>query len=110
MSQTKQTDPLPQPLLPRFSTLWFFIAAVLVAIQLYIIRAAEQGQALAFASVYILAFGLVVAFLAGGCFMVSFLLGATELAIKGANEEVSSPFIDGSPPEQIIPPNHTEST
>ena len=98
-----------QPLLPRFGMAWFFVAILMVAIALFIVRAAEQGQSLAAAMVFTSLFFLVTAFISGSCFIVAFLFGAMERAIEGEQQEVGSPFIDGSLPDQIVPPKPTDS-
>ncbi len=97
-----------QPLLPRVSMVWYFIVVVLVAIALFIVRAAEQGQALAAALIFTCFFLLAVAFISAACFVVAYLLGAMEKALEGDREQTGSPFIDGSFPEQMIPPKPSE--
>lgn len=97
-----------QPLLPRFSMLWFFIVAVLVAIALFVIRAADQGQALASAMVFTVIFLAVAAIASGLCFTIAFLLGSLERSVSGEEKQVSSPFSSGSMPEQIVPRKSSE--
>ncbi|QDV27498.1 hypothetical protein [Aureliella helgolandensis] len=94
----------PQPWLPKVGMIWFFIVATLVAIALGVVRAAEQGQALAtglaFTGVFVLCF-----FLLGGlCFGLAYLLGVMEKAITGPAALPQNPFADDSPPAQILPP------
>ncbi len=108
---TKSTDKLePQPLLPRFGTLWFFVVAIIVALAMFVIRAAEQGQALAAAMAFTVLFLAVTALFSGAAFLVAFLVGAMERAAQGEQTKTSSPFIDGSLPEQLIPPKPPSET
>lgn len=101
-------DQQGQPLLPRVSMVWYFVVVVLVAIALFVIRAAEQGQALAAALTFTCVFLLAVALISAACFIVAYLLGAMEKALEGDREKTASPFIDGSYPEQLIPPKPSE--
>lgn len=93
-----------QPLFPRISMAWFFFVAVIVAIALYVVRAADQGQAIAAAMVFTVVFFVVTAILSALCFFIAFAFGAMERAVDKEVEVPASPFIDGSPPEQIILP------
>ncbi len=105
MSESEQN----QPLLPRIGMIWYFIVVVVVAIMLFVIRAAEQGQALAAAMAFTGLFLFVVALISGGCFVVAFLFGAMEKAFDSGREEPASPFIvDGSLPEQLVPPKPSD--
>lgn len=88
---------------------WFFVVVLLVAIALFIVRAAEQGQALAAAMVFTATFAITTALISACCFVVAFLFGAMERAMAKDQDQVGSPFIDGSPPEQILPPKPTDS-
>ncbi|MFK7736384.1 MAG: hypothetical protein AB8B50_10165 [Pirellulaceae bacterium] len=97
-----------QPLLPRFGMLWFFIAAVVVAIALFIIRAADQGQSFAAAMVFTVLFLAVASLMSGLCFAAAFLLGSLERSVSGEDYKVSSPFSSGSMPEQLVPPKKTD--
>ena len=99
-----------QPFLPRIGLIWFFIVATLTAIALGIVRAADQGQALAAAMGFAALFLMVLAMLSGGAFLVAFMFGAMERAVEGEQEQVANPFIDGSLPEQIIPPRPVDET
>ena len=101
---SEQRDTVAQPFLPRVGLVWFFVVATLVAIALGIVRAADQGQALAAAMVFVLLFLFTLSVFSGLSFLVAFLFGAMEEAVSGEREQTSSPFIDGSLPEQIIPP------
>ncbi len=101
---SEQPETSKQPFLPRVGLIWFFIVATLIAIALGIVRAADQGQALAAAMVGVTCFVVVLAMLSGGCFAVAYMFGAMERAVAGNQEQISSPFIDGSFPDQIIPP------
>jgi uncharacterized membrane protein YhaH (DUF805 family) len=93
-----------QPLLPRFGMLWFFIAAVVVAIALFVIRAADQGQSMAAAMVFTVLFLAIAAIASGLCFTIAFLLGSLERSVSGEDHQVSSPFSSGAMPEQLVPP------
>jgi uncharacterized ion transporter superfamily protein YfcC len=94
----------PQPFLPRVSMIWFFVVAGAVAAIFGVIRAAEQGRELqaAFLFTALLAglFGLFSAL----SFLAAYLMGAVERAVVGQEITPASPFSDGSPPPQIIPP------
>lgn len=94
----------PQPLLPRFGMVWFFILVLIVAIALFVIRAADQAQALSAAMVFTVLFAFATLALSGMSFLVAYLFGALEKAVEGEQQRTGSPFIDGSLPEQIIPP------
>ena len=109
MSADKPEITTTQPLLPRIGMIWFFVAVLLVAIALFIVRAAEQGQALAAAMVFTVVFLLVAALISGASFFVAFLLGAMERALEGQRPKLGNPFSDGSPPEQIVPPKPSDS-
>ena len=84
--------------------LWFFIAVVLVAIALFIVRAADQGQALAATIVFTVCFLAITAFVSGICFVAAFLFGAVERAVEGEQHKIESPFIDGQLPKQQVAP------
>lgn len=103
-------DASPQPILPRISMLWFFVVAGLVAVVLAIVRAAEQGRelqaAVVFTGVFVLLFGLLSAL----SFLVAYLLGSVERAVAGKSETPASPFSDGTPPPQIIPPQAVDGS
>ncbi len=104
-------EPAPtekQPLLPRFRMIWFFVVAVIVALALFVVRAADQGDALAAASLLTIVFFSAVCLFSGGCFVVAFLFGSMEKAMEGEVQSPSSPFIDGSLPDQIVPPKPAE--
>ncbi|MFN3191685.1 MAG: hypothetical protein ACE361_14335 [Aureliella sp.] len=104
MTSYEPDSDLQQPLLPRFGMLWFFVAVVLVAIALFIVRAADQGQALAATIVFTVCFLCIMAFVSGMCFVVAFLFGAVERAVEGEQNKVESPFIDGKLPKQQVRP------
>lgn len=108
MSATPQPSPASEPLLPRVSISWFFIAVSIVAVALLIIRAADQGKALAAAIAFTGVFALVTALISGACFVFAFLFGAIERAVRPDEEPLGNPFIDGSPPEQMVPPKPSE--
>lgn len=97
-------EDVKQPLLPRVSLIWFFIAITIVAIALGVVRAAEQGRSLSAAMVFSVLFIAIFAVSSSLCFLFAYLIGATEKAIAGGQETPQSPFSDGSLPEQIIPP------
>lgn len=97
-------DSIAQPLLPRVSMAWFFIAVAIVAIALGVVRTAEQGRALQGALVFTTLFIVIAAILSAGCFLIAFLFGAMERAVAPKQELPASPFSDGSLPPQIIPP------
>ena len=106
MAQSQETQ--SQPLLPQVSMKWFFILTVMMAILIFIARAADQGDSLAFAIVFALLFVALFSAFCGFCFTVSFFLGSIEQAVIGDEENISSPFIDGKLPDQIIPPRKTD--
>ncbi len=95
---------IKQPFLPRVGMIWFFITVSMVAIALGIIRAAEQGRALAAAIVVAGVFAVAVSLMSGLCFFVAFLFGASEKRLSASPEEAASPFANYPMPEQIIPP------
>jgi uncharacterized membrane protein YhaH (DUF805 family) len=103
-------EPKQQPFLPRVGMIWFFIAVTIVAIALGVVRAAEQGRALAAAMVFIVIFIGLCGLCSAACFLTAFLLGAVEKAIVGPQETPASPFSDGSLPEQIVPPKPADGT
>ncbi len=84
--------------------IWFFIVVTLVAIALGVVRSAEQGQSLTAALVFTALFIGFFSLFSGTCFVIAFVFGVTEKAVAGSRDEPASPFIDGSLPEQIIPP------
>lgn len=88
---------------------WFFIVVALVAVAMYVVRAAEQGQALSAGMIFTLVFAFFVALTSGVSFVVAFLFGALEKAVEGEEQKVASPFIDGSLPDQIVPPKPSEN-
>ena len=105
------TDNLePQPFLPRFGLAWFFVVAIVVAIAMFVIRAAEQGQALAAAMTFTVLFVIAASAFSAVAFLIAFAFGAMERAAQGEKVEPSSPFIDGSLPEQIVPPKPPTET
>ena len=99
-----------QPLLPRIGMIWFFIAVTVASLALFVVRAADQGQSLAAAMVFICVFFFMLLFFWGGCFLAAYLFGVMEKAVAPQDEQVGTPFIDGSFPEQIIPPKPTEES
>ena len=105
MSQLDHETIERQPFLPRVSLIWFFVVMTMAAIALFIIRAAEQGQALAAAITFTSLFAVLLCLLSGMCFTIAFFMGAMERAVAAKSERPASPFIDGRMPEQIIPPN-----
>lgn len=88
---------------------WFFIVVTIVAIALFVVRAADQGRALAVAMVFSVIFFGCLALLSGITFGVAFLFGAIEKILLGPQEQTASPFISDRPPEQIIPPQSIDS-
>ena len=98
-----------QPLLPRFPMIWFFILAVLVAIALFIVRSAEQGDALAKALVGIAVFLGTVCVLSSLSFLFAFFFGALGKAIEGDDRQLGNPFIDESMPDQLVQPRPTDT-
>ena len=108
MNVQDQDNIEPQPLLPRVGMVWFFITVLLVAVAMFVVRSAEQGQALSAAMVFTLVFLAATAIFWGCAFVVAFLLGALEKAVEGDQQRVGSPFIDGTLPDQIVPPKASE--
>ena len=108
MQPEPQTE--EQPLLPRIKMVWFFVIVTLLAVALGIVRATEQWRALVETLVVITVFALVFCVLSGSCFFVAYLFGAMERAFAGGDaEKPSNPFIDGTPPAQILPPRATHA-
>ena len=101
-----QEEPEKQPFLPRIRMIWFFVIVSLVAIALGIIQAAEQGRALAAGLVFCGLFLALFFAFSGILFLIAFALGATENAIVKTEQVPQSPFIDGSMPDQILPPRN----
>ena len=97
-----------QPFLPRVRMIWLFVAITVVAVALGIIRAADQGQSLAAALVFTCVFLFLFALFSGLSFITSYLLGFVEKNF-GEVVEISSPFIEGRLPEQILPPGQSEN-
>ncbi len=93
----------PQPLLPRVSMIWFFIVVTVVAVSLFIIRAAEQGRVLQAALVFTGVFVILTAVFSAASFSLAYVLGAVERAVVGKSDVPTSPFSDGSLPPQVIP-------
>lgn len=106
----QQNDVEPQPFLPRVGILWFFVLMTLVAVAMGIVRAAEQGWSLLAALICLVIFVFVFALISCFSFVVAFLFGAMEKAMADDNQETASPFIDGSMPEQIIPPQPVDGS
>lgn len=102
-------EKISQPFLPRIGMIWFFISVTMVALALGIIRAAEQGRALAAAMVVGFVFAVMVALVSGMCFLIAFMFGATEKRLAPSKPEVASPFADNTLPDQIIPPRTIEN-
>ncbi len=104
MNAIAEVEQERQPFLPRVRMIWFFVIAALVAVALGVTRMAEQGQALAAALVFAVLF-LVAFFLLGALFFsVAYFFGAAEHAIAESQATTASPFSDGAPPPQLIPP------
>lgn len=103
-SRTMLDETQPQPLLPRLSMSWFFILVAVVAVSLFIIRAAEQGRVLQAALVFTGLFVFLGAVFSATSFLIAYALGSVERAVVGKSEEPASPFSDGSLPTQVIPP------
>ncbi len=97
-----------QPFFPRIRMVWFFIAATVVALALGVIRAADQGQALAAALVFTGIFLILMMLFSALCFLTAYLLGSMEKNF-GDVQQPSSPFAEGRLPEQILPPKPVES-
>lgn len=108
MSTADPNASTTQPWFPRFRMIWFFVAVVLVAVALFVIRAADQGQALAAAAVLTVVFVTIVCACSAASFLVAFLFGAMEKALEAEERTPTSPFIDGSLPDQIVPPKPTD--
>ena len=102
-------EALPQPFLPRVRMIWLFVAITVVAIALGIIRAADQGQALAAALVFTCVFLCLFAMFSGASFLVSYVFGFVEKNL-GESTLTSSPFVDGRLPDQLIPPTPSENS
>jgi hypothetical protein len=98
----------PQPFFPRVRMIWFFIAATAVALAMGLIKAADQGQALAAALVFTAIFIALVFLFSAVCFFTAYMLGSMEKNLSDSRT-VSSPFADGRMPEQILPPNPVET-
>ncbi|MCA9193250.1 MAG: hypothetical protein KDB03_15875 [Planctomycetales bacterium] len=97
-----------QPLLPQFRLYWFFVVVPIVAGVIWIIRIADQGQALAMAVTLTSVFLGFFALLSMGIFAIAYVLGTTEAYFVEDVQLPSSPFIDGRLPDQIIPPTHAD--
>ncbi len=96
-------ESIRQPFFPRIRMIWFFIVAAVVALALGIIRAADEGQALAAALVFTGIFLIFVMSFSALCFWAAYSLGATERSFNNS-PQASSPFADGRLPEQVLPP------
>lgn len=99
---------LKQPFLPRINMIWFFVVVTVVALALGVVRAAEQGRALAAALVFVSLFAVAVAFVSGAFFLVAYLMGATEKAVAGDLTRAGSPFVDGQLPDQVLKPGPSD--
>lgn len=84
--------------------IWFFVIAALVAVALGVTRMAEQGQALAAGLVFAVLFLAIFFGFAAIAFSVAYFFGATERAMADSHATPASPFSDGTPPPQLIPP------
>ncbi len=102
-------EPLEQALLPRVRMVWTFVLITVVAIALGIVRAAEQGEAMAAALTLTLIFLVIYALFSAIFFCCAFFFGSMEQLIEGTQDDVASPFSDGTLPEQIIPPKQVEN-
>ncbi len=100
MSNVQTPPEAPQPFMPQFGNIWYFIVATLVAIALGIVRSAEQGQAMAAAMVLVGIFVVAFGFVSAISFAVSYLLGAVETAIAD-DSQPSSPFAKDAMPEKV---------
>ncbi len=101
-------DDISQPFLPRVRMIWLFVAITVVAIALGVIRAADQGQALAAALVFTGVFLFLFAAFSGLSFMFSYFFGFVEKNF-GESTVTSSPFAEGRLPDQILPPSQSEN-
>ena len=99
----------PQPLLPRFPMIWFFSLVVLVAIALFIVRSAEQGDAFAKALIGIVVFLAAVCIFSSLSFLFAFLFGALGKAIEGSDRQLGNPFVDETMPDQLVQPRPTDT-
>lgn len=97
-----------QPFLPRVRMIWLFVAITVVAIALGVVRAADQGQALAAALVFTGVFLFLFAMFSAISFIASYLFGFVEKNF-GEATETASPFVDGRLPEQMMPPSPSEN-
>lgn len=100
MSHVQTPPEAPQPFMPQFGNIWYFIVATLVAIALGIVRSAEQGQAMAAAMVLIGVFVVAYGCVAALSFIVSFSLGAVETAIDDESSP-ASPFAKDALPDKV---------
>lgn len=98
-----------QPLLPRISMSWFFIVVTVIAIAFPLIRAADQGQALAAGLIMTGVFIVLFFVLSGICFLIAFLFGSTDRLLE-SQPQPESPFSDAGLPKQIVPPTSKEAT
>ncbi|MEM7476888.1 MAG: hypothetical protein AAF483_18035, partial [Planctomycetota bacterium] len=94
---------------PRFKMIWFFVLAILVALALFIVRSAEQGDALAKALVGICIFLAAIAIFSSVSFLFSFFFGSLGKAIEGPEYRIGNPFIDESMPDQLVQPRPTDA-
>ncbi len=101
-------EPQQQPFLPRVRMIWLFVAITVVAISLGVIQSADQGQALAAAIVFTCIFLILFATLCGLSFLFAYTFGFIE---KNLDQRAipDSPFAEGRLPEQILPPNPSDT-
>ena len=95
--------------LPRISMFWFFVAILMAAIALWIIRNANQGFAMAAAIIFCLLIVLVFFSISTLLFGIATVFGSTKHALDEINQETESPFSHDHLPDQIVPPRQTDT-